>query len=322
MVYKLTKKDRDLLFELSLNARISLTDLAKKTKLSKQVIAYRLNLLEKKGVILGYHALTNVYMLGKTHYRVFIKYQNISLKKEEELLDFLNNHPDVVWIANFDGDLDLAILIWADNIRKFEEVFDSINEKFGMYFQEKHFSVATRIEYLKYKYLNDKNSIKSLIFGDCFSNQKLDKLDAKILKDLNLNARVSLVELSSKYKLSPKSIKLRMDKLVKNKIIIGFNVKIDHNLVGYTHRKVLLRLNDTSREKIKELSNYLKNNMSVIFLVKPVGDYDFEFELMTKSHQEFHEVIKQLRSKFSDNINNFSTVIHYSEPKTGQLINI
>lgn len=322
MKYSLNNKDKKILFELSLNARISLTTLAKKTKLSKQVVAYRIKQLEQNKVILGYHAITNVYMLGKTHYRIFIKYQNMNVEKEKEFMNYLMNHRDVVWIANFDGDLDLAILVWADNIRNFEKIYDEINEKYGIYFQEKNFSIATKIEYLKYKFLVNKNNESSLIFGDCFFNIKLDRLDMEILKELNLNGRMSLVELSNKFDSSPKVIKMRLDKLVKNKIIIGFNVKINHNLIGYTHRKVLLKLNDTSNPKIRELSAYLKNNKNVIFLVKPIGEYDFEFELMTESHQEFHEIIKDFRTKFADNIKSFSSLIHYSEPKTGQLINI
>ena len=55
-----TKKDRDILFELSLNARATITKIAKKVKLSKQVVSYRLGLLEKNKVILGYYAITNI----------------------------------------------------------------------------------------------------------------------------------------------------------------------------------------------------------------------------------------------------------------------
>ncbi len=318
---KLSKKDKEILFELSLNARITITNLAKKVKLSKQVVSYRLTRLEKNKVIQGYYAITNAYMLGRTHYRVFIKYQNMSSKIEEEFMNYLINHPKIVWIASFDGDFDAAYLVWANNIREFEEVFDEINEKFGVYFQEKYFSIATKIEYLKYKFLAEKKDLSSLIFGDCFSNYKLDKLDRNIIKDLNQNGRITLVELANKNNTSAKIIKERMHKLEKNKIIIGYNFKINHKILGYTHRKVLLKLNNNSKEKIKQLSNFLKNNKNVIYLVKPIGDYDFEFELMTESNEEFHQIIKDLRSQFSEEIKTYNTVIHYEEPKSGQSTN-
>lgn len=316
-----TKKDLDILFELSLNARATITEIAKKVKLSKQVVSYRLNLLEQNKVILGYSAITNIYMLGKTHYRVFVKYQNMSSEKEEEFMQYLINHPKIIWITYFDGDLDAAFLVWADNIREFEVVFDDINEKFGVYLQEKYFSIATKIEYLKYKFLNNAKDATSFVFGDCYSNFKLDELNKSLINELNLNGRVTLVDLANKYHSSAKVIKERIDKLQKNKIIIGYNFKLNHNLLGFTHRKVLLKLNDTSKETIRRLSTYLKNNKNVIYLVKPIGDYDFEFELMTKSNEEFHEIIRELRKKFAEEIKSYDTVIHYKEPKSGQSYN-
>jgi len=318
---ELSKKDKDILFELSLNARMTITQLAKKVKLSKQVVSYRLKLLKKNKAILGYYAITNVYMLGKTHYRVFIKYQNMGSEKEEEFMNYLINHSKIVWIAYFDGDLDAAYLVWADNIKEFEEVFDEINEKFGVYFQEKYFSIGTKLEYLKYKFLNNKTDSSSLIFGDCFSNYKLDDLNRNILNDLNQNGRISLVELANKYNSSAKVIKERITKLEKNKIIVGYNINLNHNLLGYTHRKILLKLNETSKQKIQQLANFLKNHKNVIYLVKPIGDFDFEFELMTESNEEFHQIIKDLRSKFEKEIKTYSTVIHYKEPKSGQSYN-
>ncbi len=316
-----TKKDLDILFELSLNARATITLIAKKVKLSKQVVSYRLSLLEKNKIILGYSAITNVYMFGKTHYRVFVKYQNMSSAKEEELMQFLINHPKIVWIAYFDGDLDAAFLVWADNIREFEGVFDEINEKFGKHFQKKYFSIATKIEYLKYKFLNNQKDTSSITFGDCYSHYKLDELDKKLLNELNLNGRVTLVDLANKYNSSAKVIKERMDKLQKNRIIVGYNIQLNHNRLGFTHRKILLKLNDTSKEKIKQLSTYLKNHKNVVYLIKPIGDYDYEFELMTKSNEEFHEIIKDLRSKFAEEIKSYNTVIHHKEPKSGQSYN-
>ncbi len=135
--------------------------------------------------------------------------------------------------------------MWADNIREFEAVFDEVNEKYGLYFQQKYFSIATKIEYLKYKFLNDKKDTSSLIFGDCYSQYKLDNLDKSLLNELNLNGRVTLVDLANKYNSSAKVIKERIEKLQKNKIIIGYNLQLNHNQLGFTHRKILLRLNDT-----------------------------------------------------------------------------
>lgn len=316
--FELTKKDRDILFELSLNARATITMIAKKVKLSKQVVSYRLDLLEKNKVILGYYAITNIYLLGKTHYRVFVKYQNMSSEKEKEFMGYLTHNNNINWSSYFEGDMDAAFIIWANNIRKFEEIFDDINEKYGIYFQQKYFSIATKIEYLKYKFLNNTKDTSSLIFGDDYSNLELDTMDQNLIQELNLNGRATLVYLANKYNSSAKVIRERINKLQQKKIILGYNLKLNHNILGYTHRKVLLKLNDCSKEKIQQISTYLKNNKNVIYLVKPIGDQDYEFELMTESNEEFHQIITELRSKFAQDIKSYNTVIHYFEPKSGQ----
>jgi Lrp/AsnC family leucine-responsive transcriptional regulator len=317
--FRFSGKDMDILFELSLNARISITELAKRAGMSKQAVSYRLGLLEKNNVILGYHAITNIYMLGMTHYRVFLKYENMGSWKEQEFSNYLLENPKIVWVAYLDGDLDAAFLCWAKNIREFEKTFDEVNKRFGAFFQEKVFSIATKIEYLKYRFLSDKGEGKSIIFGDCLAGLELDELDRKILNRLNRNGRETLVELSQACDSSPKVIKTRLDGLLKKKIIAGFNVKIDHKKLGFTHRKVFLKLNDNSSEKVEELSEYLRSKKSTIYLVKPVGSYDFEFELMTKSNEEFHDIMKEIRARFAANIKSYDTVIIFAEPKSGQM---
>ncbi len=317
--FKLLDKDREILFELSLNSRASLTELARRTGMSKQALSYRLSLLEKNRVILGYYAITNIYLLGMTHYRVFIKYENMSSEKEQELAKHLMANPKITWIAYLDGNLDLVYLVWAKNIQEFEKVYDEVNDKFGAFFQEKQFSIATKIEYMKYRFLSDKKGGKNIIFGGTIGNIVFDSLDKKILKRLNINCRESLVEISQACNSNPKTVRARIDAMEKKDVIAGYNVKINHKKLGFTHRKIYLKLNNVSKEKINELLSYLRGLKSIIYLIKPIGNYDFEFEMMTKSNEEFHNTIKELRTKFAKNIKNHSSVIIYAEPKSGQM---
>lgn len=315
----LSDKDREILVELSLNGRVSLTELARKVNLSKQVVSYRIKQMEEKKIIKRYYAITNVYSLGKTHYRVFIKYQNINTDAVRRLREYLIRHPRVAWVLYLDGDFDLFFVVWADNIIDFESVYDDIIDKFGEYFQEKYFSVATRIEYLPFRFLLDEDDNRrlsaSFVFGDGYEIYKPDKLEKRILKILNANARIYTSELAEKYGVSPRAVKKKINELIEKKIIIGFNVKVDHNLLGFTYQKVLLKLNNTSRRELEKLSEYLKQKRSVIYLLKTIGTYDFEFELMTRSPEEFYTLIKELRISFAHNIKDHSMVVMSDEPK-------
>ena len=75
----------------------------------------------------------------------------------------------------------------------------------------------------------------------------------------------------------------RIKKLEDNKIIEGYRPIIDHNKIGYTYFKILINLNKVSKDNIRLLKNYIKNNPLVIYIVEGVGiPGDIDLELMVK----------------------------------------
>jgi Lrp/AsnC family leucine-responsive transcriptional regulator len=226
-------------------------------------------------------------------------------------------HPQIAWVVYLDGDFDILFVVWADNIIAFEKVYDEVVSRFGLFIQEKHFSVATRIEYLPYYYLRPPSPVKadSWIFGACFESSELDDLDRLLLTHLNRTGRSGISELSRDLKVSPQKIRTRMKRLEELKVVLGYTVKLDHQQLGYVYRKVLLRLNDTSAAYLETLSQHLKEQPSVIFLLKTLGTYDFEFELMSRSSDEFYNLLKNLRLFLGAQLRDLNTVIMSDEPR-------
>jgi len=305
--------------ELSLQARMSLTQLAKRAQLSKQVVSYRLKGMEKAGIIRGYHAIPNITRLGKTHYRVFVKYQNMTKELETDLLNYLSARPEISWLTLLDGDFDLEFVVWTGNIMEFEKIYDDILGNFGNLFHEKYFSIGTRVEYLPYRFLDLETDSNPIVFGDCFENYSLDSLEKRIIKEINHNGRIPFSTLAQLCQISINSVKAKVEHLMDCAIILGFGLKVNQNLIGFTHRKVLLKLNQPSKEKIESISNYLRQQPNVIFLIKTIGAYDFEFELMTRSNEEFYHIVREFRSQFSHEIKLHHTVMVHDELKYGHL---
>jgi Lrp/AsnC family leucine-responsive transcriptional regulator len=316
----LSPKDKAILAELGLNARQNLTELARKVHLSKQVVSYRIKQLEKMNVIRGYHAIPDVYRLGKAHFRVFVKYHQLDTETESGLIRELSRCPEISWLTLLDGDFDLEFVVWSDNIMEFEKIYDEILTRFGRYFQEKYFSIGTRVEYLPLRFLNRQaHASHGLVFGGTFGQRLLDDQDKKILYEINRNGRISLADLAKKLAISVPVARNRMQELLKSGVVIGFGLKIDHKLLGLTYRKVLLKLTTPSKERIDRICAYLRRQESVIFLVKTIGAYDFEFELLTESNEEFYHFMKAFRSEFAADIKFHSNVIVHDELKYGQL---
>jgi DNA-binding Lrp family transcriptional regulator len=100
MVYNLDNKDKKILYQLDLNARQSFREIGKKTRLSKEVVNYRIHNMENEGVINGYYCVINMSRLGYMCNRIFIKFRNLNPKKEKEIIDFYCNHKKYWWVVS------------------------------------------------------------------------------------------------------------------------------------------------------------------------------------------------------------------------------
>ncbi len=316
---KIDQKDKDILFHLSLNARASLSELAKKTKSSKEVIHYRLKNLEKKGVIEGYYAVINTYKMGKEFYRVYMKTINMNLVIEKKFIKFLKDHPKVSWVVEVDGDLDFLYVVWAKNISEFEEVYNEINNLFGRYIEQKFFSVMTSVYYFKYKYLGGCKDETYKLTGGKIIYPILKREELKLITLLSNQGRLPLIEMQQKLNIPAKSIARMMKEFLREGIITCYTVKVNHKSLGYTQRKVMLNLNDTSTKTIRKLVTFLTYHPLTVYITQAIGQYDLEFEMMEKTHEEFHSLLKNLKNNFPELIKNYFTVVFYNEPKVGQL---
>ena len=83
-------KDKKILHELDINARRTLSQLSKKVNLSRDVINYRINKLEKEGYIKGYQTIVNFSKLGYLTIRFHLK--SILYYKDDNINVLLLNH--------------------------------------------------------------------------------------------------------------------------------------------------------------------------------------------------------------------------------------
>ena len=310
-------KDREILFHLSLNARATLRELGAKTRLSKEVVHYRINNLEKRGIIEGYYAVINTYKIGRVFYRIYMKTVNMTTEIEQAFISYLRNHQKIAWVVQVDGDLDFLYVVWGHTINDFEGVYREVNDQFGKYMQEKFFSVMTNVYYFKYKYLVGKQDSTFHLTGGGIVSPHLDQLDKDLISLLSREGRMQLIEIAAKLGATAKTIQQRIRKL--GDIISCFNVKVNHKLLGYTQRKVMLTLSDTSQKTIRKLISFLTAHPYTIYITIAIGQYDLEFEMMERSHEEFHTILRQIKNTFPGLVTNYFTVIFYDEPKVGEI---
>jgi Lrp/AsnC family leucine-responsive transcriptional regulator len=312
---KLDKKDRKILYYLDLDSRQPLSQLAKKVGLSKQVVDYRIKNLLKRRVISQFYTVINFSKLGYSQYKLYFKFQNVDLKQEKEIIDYWTSSKNSIWVASCRGRWDLAVSLLAQNVNILGETLGDFINKYAEFILEKNILITQISPVFTKTYLTEQKEKKEFIFGGKVEHYKLDEIEKKILRILSTNARISILDLMEKTRLSRDVINYRLKKLKKDGIISQYRILIDLNKIGYRLYKIILRLQSLSQQKEKELIYFIKQHPNGVQFLKLLGNWDAELEFEVKDEEQLHKILLDVRNKFSDIIRDYDTLLIHEEHK-------
>ncbi len=300
-MYKLDKKDHLILFELDRNSRQSINDLAKKTRLSRDVVAYRIKQLEKEGIILKYITIIDFTKFIHLSIRLYLKLQNTTTQIEEQITSFFVNHKATLTVYKTDGAYDFAVGFLVKDLISYQNIYLQFLEKFRPYISQKN--VSFYLDYIHYQrnYLVEKKlQENSALSTGSFKPYSYDKKDLELLFLINENARITLLELAQKLKMTAAGVKYKLKNLEKEKVIVAYKLLLDSKKLGYQYYKVDLELED--QKIVPSLNQYIKDHPNVIYRNITVGGSDFEFDCEFSSDEEFYKFLTNLRSLFPGKI--------------------
>ncbi|MDD9954411.1 MAG: winged helix-turn-helix transcriptional regulator [Candidatus Woesearchaeota archaeon] len=132
-----------------------------------------------------------------------------------------------------------------------------------------------------------------------FSKIKLDKTDRKILFELDKNCRIPASTLAKKVHKSRQTVEYRINQLMKNGIITGFQTSFNPHKIGYKLYKIYLRLRNIPEER-QELITYLHRAGNVYWMGECSGIWDLVAGIFAKNDYELFEFKNELISKFTN----------------------
>src|SRR3989338_1829427 len=166
---KIDVYDKKILEILINNSRKQVTTIAKKVRLKRETVTYKINRLIKEDLIKEFNAVLNEKKFGLSHYAVFLELANLQEETEREILKNLKEN------KNLNNTMDELLTKFRKNIGDF--VILRLQE--GNYFSSKLIGMNKKIKI---------EEIKE-------EKAKIDEIDKKILSIINRNSRVSLVEI-------------------------------------------------------------------------------------------------------------------------------
>ncbi len=141
---------------------------------------------------------------------------------------------------------------------------------------------------------------------------KLDKIDKRILFELDRNARIPDTALAKIVGRSKESVRYRINKLEQDGIILGFTIWIDPTKIGYNSAKVYLHLANRPEQK-KKFVESVKKDKRLFWLGVAEGAWNAGLTYFVKSNREFFDLKNELFSNFKDLI---------IDSHTGMLVNV
>lgn len=304
MAVKLDLLDKKILNLLNQNVRISYSELAKKTRSSKEVINYRVKRLIKEGIIKEF---VTIFGFGYWAHKILVDFAKIDIKGEKEIINYLSNHPNVNWVTPCSGGWDLVFAVMAKNPEHFDRILRDIIKTIGSYLQD--YKIATSIGSSTFGHTYILGSIKEPEKIERNVNLKeFDKKDKLIAKVLHKNARVKLMDIALKTKIPIDTVKYRIKKMEKNSIIKRYRLILDPSKLGYNRFEIFLRCINLSDEVINKFREYSKQNPNIEYFSRCVGSWDIEFTVHFKTNYELRKFIIDVKQYFGGYIQKFETV--------------
>jgi len=320
---KLDLKDRKILYQLDLNARQTDSQISKKVGLSRDAVGYRINRMIENGYINYFMTILNSMKLGFEWYRTFFKFQNLTVEKEKEVIDWLKGRAS--WMTKVEGVWDLNTGIFVKNVYEYRDIINEFLVEFGEYVDKYDIAIVTRMWHYHRDYLlgkKSKTSKKEVMGYDekgKYDKEEINETDYKILQVLLKNARMKTVDIANKIGTTEMVVRYRIKKLIEKGIILGFRPFLNINKLGYLYFKVHLTLQNLTEEKKNKIFDYVHHHPATVHTTELVGGADLETEFQVKSNDELYEYIKEIRVRFGDIIRDYEFMQYTEEYKFSYL---
>ena len=301
----LDAKNKKILSCLLKDCRQTNTQIAKKCGLSREVVSYRINQLEKEGVIIGYTSDINFNNLGYIAYSLGLVLKSLNNEK----LTLLKERDRVAYLQTTIGKFDLTCTILIKNLKDLEDEYDFIVSLF----QKELVEINSDIFIGDIDFSANIFEAQNIEFN--FLPQTITQItdsDKRILKELIVNSRQTIVSLHKKLHLSVPTIAKSINELKKKKIILANRALLDFNKLDL-HRYTLMIFANPKIEK--QLIQYCRQNKQIWDIGKYCGVYNYVIEIFAKDNDEFEFITKAIKDFFKNEIFRVEVLLIFSELK-------
>lgn len=288
--------DWQLLYELDYDASQSLESLAKKAKTSKDVIYYRINKLEKQGIILRYDTMIDYSKAGYLLGGASIKFKNEESEDRNNVAEYLISEPLIRSLYWRNGDYDLDIGWYAKDVPEFTEAKKTLLKKHAHVIKDfEDRLISTLLLYSRnYLFSNEKSML--FAFVDFSPDKKTQGHDNYILSMIANDSTIPYSVIANELKISNAQVHRRIKRMEKEKIILGSRAILDVEKLGYHRYKLQIHFDDF--KVYDDLLSYVASLPNAVSASEALGGADLQISFETRSYNEFKKIELAVKEKF------------------------
>ncbi len=309
---KLSLRERKILYLLRLDARMSVTEVAKRVGCSREMVQYALNRLHKKKAIRKINLFVDFDKVGYEYYSVFIKFK-CSSDEANKLVLKLRKVKGVLRTGYFFGSYDTMVYFYGKSVKEIEEIVSKIRKVIRNKVSKTSYQRMLYQKTLPYKAILTDQEIKSLGRINTKQKKKDNKLyqltdeEKHFLRILYQKPDASILELSRKTKFSYKRTKSFFKSLQERDIITGFHIYARIGALNYNNLnvfEVLLNFSEDERNSKERFEEFLSHQSRyIIFLNRYLlGEFDYKLNFLATSANHLKSQLNELTLGFPENV--------------------
>ncbi|MBT5022192.1 winged helix-turn-helix transcriptional regulator [Candidatus Woesearchaeota archaeon] len=265
-----------ILRELSKNFRISMSELARRLKITREKADREIIKLQRDTIIERLGVTLNPGKFGYETWQIYISLDGSKKESNRDVQRFFKQNKLIVKTLRTIGQYDYVISVVGKNSIQVNGVVNQLKKE-----------------------LNVKKIKQVLLIpsDSDFSNKSISSADKKIISALTDNARLTLKEISQKTKLTQRVVGYRLNELLRKEILIS-DLNFNSSKLGLEKYKLLIN----NIGDVNELVNFIEKNLdknSLLFNYnKTLGAHEIELDLVVKNHSELVMLENKLMDYF------------------------
>jgi len=123
----------------------------------------------------------------------------------------------------------------------------------------------------------------------------MDKMDYKILKYLEANARIKASAISNEIHLSVSAVLERIHKMERNNVIKGYTIVVDQKKLE-NDVSALMEVSLEHPKFYEPFTTAIEDNINIVSCYYLTGDYDFMLKIICKSSDDLEKIHREIKS--------------------------